>query len=194
MSNKQNLQLLKVKVNLKAAGKVLSRPAYLLLAVVGMIVASGLILWSLNLDLLGYIWFDAPLSFVEKIDFFFSVYRDIYTTHNGIEGTGIVLFSVLFGVNLALIVFVLKHRGVSSVPKKSGAGGLVFAVIGGGCVACGTSILAPILATVGATSGIFVRQLAVAFNFLGVMLILFSIYTLGGLCATALALEKQKKQ
>lgn len=191
--SKPKLASLKLKVSLRAALKVLRKPAYILLALASMVFASGFILWSLNLELLQYILFESPLAPIEKVEFFFNVYRDIYTTYNGIEGTGIILFSVLFGINTALLVFVIKNQGFASVPKKSGIGGFVLAIVGGGCIACGTSVLAPLLATVGATSVIFARELAVLLNLGGVVLIGYSIYKLGQLCAYIFARAEQDK-
>jgi hypothetical protein len=192
--SKAGIQRLKLKISLTSALKVFRYPGYIVLAIFGALLASGLILWSLNLDLLQYIWFNTPLSVLEKLEFFFSIYRDIYTTYNGIEGTGILVFSLLFGINLALLVFVIKHQGFSSVPKKSGIGGFAVAILGGGCVACGTSILAPLLATVGATSTPFVKDLAVIFNCIGIVLISYSIYKLGELCSYIFALQKQNRR
>lgn len=182
---------LRLKVSLRAISKVLRQPGYIAVAVLGMLIASGFILWSLNLDLLQYVWFQTTLPVIDKLDFFISVYKDLYGTYNSIEGTGIVLFSVLFGVNMSLLIFVIKHHGFAKVPKKSGIGGFALAIVGGGCVACGTSLLAPVLATVGATSSAFVRELAIVFNWLGVVLISYSIYKLGQLSAYVFA--KQAK-
>lgn len=187
--SKQKLWLLKLKISLRSALKVFVRPSYILLALFGTLLASGLILWSLNLDLLRYIIFEAPVSASIKFSFFFDTYKSIYTTFNSIQGTGIVVFSVLFGVNLALLVFVLRHRGFKSIPKKSGVSGFALAIIGGGCIACGTSIIAPLLATLGATSAPFVRDLGTLFNWLGSLLIAYSIYKLGAVCSYIFATQ-----
>lgn len=191
--SKTNLQALKVKVSLRSVLTVFKNPLYILQAVFATIIASGFILWSLNLDLLQYVWFNTPLSTLEKLDFFFSIYRDIYTSYGSIEATGIIVFSILFGINLALLVFVIKHHGLRAVPKKSGVGGFMLAILGGGCVACGTSILAPLLATIGATTTPLIRDLAVIFNTVGIVLISYSIYKLGELCGYIFAMQRQNK-
>lgn len=179
MSNTRNVWKLKFSISARSAAKVFKNPLYILMAIGGAIVSGGFILWSLNLDLVRYIVFKAPLSALEKLDFFFSAYIDIYSVYSGVQGTGIILFSILFGINLALLVFVLKHSGFKAIPKKSGIGGFLLAIIGGGCIVCGTSIVAPLIVTLGVTSVSFVRDLASVFNWLGSALIMYSIYKLG---------------
>ncbi|MBI2285326.1 hypothetical protein HYU82_00685 [Candidatus Saccharibacteria bacterium] len=186
----RSLAFLKLKVSLSSAFKVFRRPSYILLATFGVLLSSGLILWSLNLGLVKYILFEAPLNVLQKIDFFFDVYKGIYSTYSGIQGTGIVLFSVLFGVNIALLVYVYKNQGFKSIPKKSGIGGFAIAIIGGGCIACGTSIIAPIVATFGAASTAFLTELSVVLSWLGSLLIAYSIYKLGLICSILLAKSK----
>jgi len=100
---------------------------------------------------------------------------------------------VLFGINLALLVFVLRNRGFKLIPKKSGLGGFAFAIIGGGCIARGTSIIAPLLATLGATSAPFVRDPGAIFNWLGSLLIAYSIYKLGAVCSYIFATKDLTK-
>ncbi len=188
--SKQKLWLLKLKISLKSAAKVFTRPSYILLAVFGSLLVSGLILWSLNLDLVRYIIFEAPTSGSQKFGFFYDTYKSIYTSYDSVQDTGIVVFSVLFGINLALIVFVLKHRGFQAIPKKSGFGSFALAIVGGGCIACGTSIIAPLFATLGATSASFVRDLGAIFNWLGSLLIIYSIYKLGAVVSYVLAVNE----
>ncbi|PJE65192.1 hypothetical protein COU91_03080 [Candidatus Saccharibacteria bacterium CG10_big_fil_rev_8_21_14_0_10_47_8] len=177
------LWLLKLKISLRSALKVFRRPAYIVLALLTTLVASGSILWSLNLDLLRYIIFEAPISALAKVDFFFDIYKGVYTDFSSAQSTLVVIFSVLFGINLALLVFVLKHRGFKAIPKKSGAGGFALAIIGGGCIACGTSLIAPLLATFGASATPLIRDLATVFTFIGSLLIIYSIYKLGAVCS-----------
>lgn len=169
----------RIKVSLYGVANVLAQPLYVILALSTMLVTSALLLWSLNLGLLRYVVFEAPIGLGQKIDFFFSVFRDLYTTYSGLVGTGIVVFSLLFGVNTAVLVYVIRGQGIKKVPKKSSTLGLVFAVIGGGCVACGTSIITPLLATVGAGSASLLGDISAVLNWLGAVLVLYSIYKLG---------------
>ena len=158
---------------------VLSKPLYIGLAALSSFFISGFIIWSLNFELVRFIVFEAPINAYEKFRFFWDVQTSVYTSYPFVQATGILWFGLLFGINLALITYVIRNGGLKSIPKKSGGGGLVLAMLSGGCVACGTSILAPVLATLGATSSAFVLELSNWLNWAGIALITYSIYKLG---------------
>jgi hypothetical protein len=172
---------IRIKNSLKGVKIVFSNPIYILIAIIMSFLISGFIIWSLNFDLVKFIVFDAPISFLDKIIFFWDVQTGIYTAYNSSQATGIILFGLFFGINTSLIAYVIKSESIKKIPKKSGGGGLVFALLSGGCVACGTSILAPLLATLGATSSAFTSELSNYFNWAGILLITYSIYKLGGI-------------
>lgn len=184
------LQRTKLKLSLRSALRVMLLPKYLLVAILTSFFMAGLIIWSLNLDLLAYIFYQAPINFFEKIRFFLDGYTSIATNITNAQSSGIALFSILFGINTALIIYVLRRRGLKSIPKKSGSGAFALAIASGGCFACGTSLLAPFLATLGATSGSFVRGLGTLFNWLGSILLAYSIYKLSHIAATIQAKER----
>lgn len=186
MTATMKLFRLKLRINLRAAGQIVIKPKYFLITAVSAFMTMGLILWSLNLGLVQYILFQAPVSLSTKISFFLSVYKDTLTNYSSGYAMGIALFSILFGINLSLLIYVMKNRGFKLIPKKSGLSGLAFAIIGGGCIACGASIIAPILATLGAASSSLVLQLGAIFNWLAIIFISYSIYKLGSMCAILL--------
>lgn len=170
---------LKLSNSLKGVTKAIKSPKYIFIALIVSFLVTGFIVWSLNFNLLKYIAFEAPVSLYEKIRLFWDVQTGIYSVYSSPQATGILLFGLLFGLNSALITYLIKNNGFKQIPKKSGGAGLVFAVLGGGCIACGTSILAPLLATIGATSSAFTTTLSNYFNWIGIILILYSIYKLG---------------
>lgn len=170
---------IRLQNSLKGIGKTFRNPAYIVISLITTIFISGFIIWSLNFDLVRYIAFEAPLSLLEKFEFFWDVHTSIFTTYGSSQASGILIFSILFGINIALIVKLIKMGGFKSIPKKSGSAGLLLAVLGGGCIACGTSILAPLLATLGATTTAAATEISNYFNWIGSVLILYSIYKLG---------------
>jgi uncharacterized protein (DUF2062 family) len=174
---------LKVRLHnaLSGVSIVLKMPKYILLALLVTFIITGFIVWSLNFELLQFIVIDAPIALSEKLRLMWDVQTGIYTAYSSSQATGIILFGLLFGINAALFTYVYKSSGFKNIPKKSGGAGLVLAVISGGCIACGTSVLAPILATVGAGSSVFARELSNYLNWLGILLILYSIYKLGSI-------------
>ena len=195
---------LRIKNSARGFVSVFSKPKYILLALATSVFISGFIIWSLNFDLVKFILFEAPISFGEKIRFFWDVQYGVWQAafpalqpddvivsgvYTSFQALGILIFSGLFGINIAMITAMFKNGGLKSIPKKSGGGGLILALLSGGCVACGTSILAPILATFGATSSVFLTDLANFFNWAGSILILYSIYKLGGVINNAKNLQ-----
>jgi hypothetical protein len=198
MNPKLKLFFTKTKIVLRSVFYVLRRPIYLIWLILGTLFMVGSIIWSLNLDLVGFILFEAPLSFLEKLEFFFYTYESIFLSYNSLMAMGIVTLSLLFGINLVMVIFVLKNRQVvERLPKKSGLGAFAIAVASGGCIACGTSIFIPLLAFFGVgTSAVFVRNFGVWLMWLGSIMLIYSIYKMGTLAATIIAknsLEKAQK-
>ena len=180
MSNIKAPLKIRIKNSLSGFGTVMKQPKSIVIAFLVSFFMSGFIIWSLNFDLVKYILFEAPITAGEKARIFWDVQTGIYSAYRVSQASGIIVFSLLFGVNIAMITYVLKHGGFRSIPKKSGGGGLLLALLSGGCVACGTSILAPVFATLGATSSTFVSNISNILNWVGSILIIYSIYKLGG--------------
>jgi hypothetical protein len=170
----------------------MKKPQYLAGAIIASFLAINLVIWSLNLELAQYILTEPSISLADKLQFFSSSVRDIFTTYESNQALGMAIFSVLFGINIALLIYVLRNIGLKKMAKQSGASGagLVFAVLAGGCVACGTSLLAPIAITLGATSGAFLRDFSIWLNWISSILILFSIFKLGQVAATVAVKSK----
>jgi hypothetical protein len=169
---------LKFKITYKAVLFVLKKPAYLISTVLLSFLMAGVIIWSFNYELVGYIIFEAPLNFFEKIEFFSYGYQNLFNTLDSLLSSGILIFSFLFGVNTSMLIYVIKNHGFKNLPKKSSTSAFILAILGGGCIACGTSLLAPILISIGAVSTPFLRDLGAIFNWLGSLLLLYSIYKL----------------
>lgn len=179
MTNRKSLLGSKIKLSLLSSAKVFKKPSYALLAIFGSLATVAVILWAFNLDVLSYLIFKAPISPAEKLGLFADIYKDVYTNFSEFHEVVTVAFTLLFGINFALMTFIIKNNGFKSIPKKSGLGGLVLAIVGGGCVACGTSLLAPLLASVSGASSVFFRDLSLILNMLAVSLVTYSIYRLG---------------
>lgn len=182
-------------VSLKGIFHVFKKPHYLAGALIATFLAINLVIWSLNLELAQYIITEPSISLADKLRFFSSSVRDIFTTYESNQALGMAIFSVLFGINIALLIYVLCNVGLKKMAKQSGASGvgLVFAVLAGGCVACGASLLAPIAITLGATSGAFLSEFSVWLNWISSFLILFSIFKLGQVAATVAVKSKQSQ-
>lgn len=168
----------KYNVTLSAIKYVLSKPAYLLISLVASLSGTGIIVWTLNLSTLKYIFFDAPINLGEKLTFFVQGYKGLFTSFDTVQSLTLIVFSILFGINLSLLIFALFSRNKEKLPGASGGVALSSAILGGGCIACGTSLLTPILTTLGITSVAFIRSLGSIFLVVGSILTIYSIYKL----------------
>lgn len=173
----------KISITSKAKMYVFSNPAYWLTFFASTLLIMGFIIWSLNYELIGYILLDAPLTFWGKLEFFLDGYRSLFISFDSIQSFGILLFSVAFGINTSMLIFALKRSKQQPQKKGKAAGAssslaLGSAVIGGGCIACGTSLITPLLTTLGLTSVGLVRNIGSFFLYAGSLLTIYSIYKL----------------
>jgi hypothetical protein len=167
--------------------KVFTRPLYILIAVFSAFLGLGIILWSLNLDALRFILFMGEIPASVKFDFVTGVYQGLFGLIDTMQSLVLITFAVLFGVNISLMIFVVFSRVSNRSAQTKGAGGLALAIIAGGCAACGASLLAPLLTTIGITSLFAIQQLGTVVGILGILLTSWSILQLGKLAATAAA-------
>lgn len=70
----------------------------------------------------------------------------------------------------------------------------MLALLSGGCAACGTSLLAPLIASAGAVGAPLLRDLGAIFNWLGSLLLIYSIYKLSLLVQSFRAAQLINKQ
>lgn len=162
----------------------IKKPQYILLALLVAAISLGVVLWTFNLNLLWYIFFQSPLNALEKITFILSIYGGVFTNFTTIQAATLIIFSIFFGINISILVFVIKTRGQVAKNSQKSAFGLFFAVIASGCAACGSSIITPILLSLGATSTIALSStIGMFISFISILVILYSIYSLGKIVA-----------
>lgn len=169
----------RLKNSLRGLCIVGKKPQYLATAIISGFLTSGLLIWALNFELVRFIIFEAPISLFEKIRFFWDAQLSIYATYSSVQANSIILFATLFGINITLIAYLLRHKNARNIPRKSSGTGLFLALIGVGCIACGTTILAPLLITLGVTSSLILVTISMWINWFGSLLIVYSIYRLG---------------
>ncbi|MEX2145352.1 MAG: hypothetical protein WD712_03230 [Candidatus Spechtbacterales bacterium] len=96
----------------------------------------------------------------------------------------IIAISVLFAVNFAMIVFMIRKNRSAVYDKGKGnllgiSGGLITGALGIGCAACGSLILTPVAISIGATGILAALPYGgTEFGFLGIGLFMVSIYSL----------------
>ncbi len=136
-----------------------------------------------NFSLLKTSLLSPTIGFLDKIKLLFSFYFSITTNFTPVSATYTVLISILFALNISLLVYYIKQRqgGIKNIKtgSVSGAAGLISGVLGIGCAACGTFILSSLLSLFGAAG--LVAWLPFGgeeFGFIGVGLLLYSVHSL----------------
>lgn len=163
---------------------VLRKPKYLLTAITVAVLVFTFAIWLPNFSLLSQVLHpDSAGSITEKANFLWSLYGSIGTNFSLVSATYTIAIAILFGVNISLLAYYIARMrgGVRRVGSTSaaGIGGLVSGIFGIGCAACGTFILTSVLAVFGATGFLaFLPFGGEEFGFLGVLLLIYSIYIL----------------
>lgn len=126
------------------------KPQYLLLAVVVSVVFYEIIFWLANLGLAHYLLTTPFLTVMDKLELIVRSYTGIITPPLSSLATTLFVVSLLQGIAVAGIVYVVrtqKQKKDSIVKEMSGAGVAgILSAIGLGCAACGTSLLMPVIA------------------------------------------------
>ncbi len=135
---------------------VYRKPSYLVLALmvafltltVAVLVPNWMLVWfGLSIEGIG---FSAGFSFV------WSIYGSLLTNFTPLSATVTVAMSLLFGLNVSLLVFYIRMmRGNGGAITRVGSlslGGLISGFFGIGCAVCGSVILTSLLSLFGAAS------------------------------------------
>jgi len=162
----------------KALQKVFVKPKYALLACSTSLVVFALAVWLPNISLIVRVMDHSGISFLQKLDLPISLLGSITTNFSLLSGTYTIAISLLFGINLAMIVYFMRRR-VTEI-KQDGATigffGIASGIFGMGCAACGSFLLMSALSLFGASSILAFLPLGGAeFGLLGVALLTLSI-------------------
>jgi hypothetical protein len=166
---------------LLALRKVFASPLYILLALVISIAVFALVVWLPNLSLIIDVMGHPGISLAQKIALPLSLLGAISTNFSTLSATYTILIAILFGINIAMLVYFVHYR-VDAVNKSgvaTGFLGMFSGILGVGCAACGSLILMSLLASIGATGALTLLPLAGGeFGILGVILLAWSVYAL----------------
>lgn len=169
----------------KAFKRVFKNFKYLALAAtVGLFVFLFSVYFP-NLDLIKDVLLSARVSLVYKLHFLYELLGGLFTATRPLSAFTIIGVAGLFGINIAMLAYMIKRNRQSPQKLSSGRGvfsslgGIASGVLGIGCAACGSLILIPLLAFFGATGFLTLLPLKGSeFGLLAMALILFSIYWL----------------
>ena len=159
--------------------KVFRKPAYSILALATSITVFALAVWLPNFSLLVWIMGHPGISLAQKFDLPISLLGSIATNFTLLSASYTMAIAILFGINIAMMVFYLRRRvaAVKSSGVTMGFLGLVSGALGMGCAACGSLLLTSGLSLLAASSILAWLPLGGSeFGILGVILLMISIY------------------
>ncbi|MSR71574.1 MAG: hypothetical protein EXS50_02830 [Candidatus Taylorbacteria bacterium] len=163
----------------QALQKVFRKPTYALLALAVSLTIFTFAVWFPNIRLIATVISSDDTSFSQKFGIPISLLGSIITNFTTFSALSMIVIAILFGVNVAVIVYFLRRK-IGEV-KQSGIAtgflGITSGVVGIGCAACGSFLLTSGLALIGAVSILAFLPLAGGeFGIIGVILISASIY------------------
>ncbi|MEK7557397.1 MAG: hypothetical protein AAB538_05445 [Patescibacteria group bacterium] len=132
---------------------VLGKPWYSAIAVLVSGLVFALMLWSQNVRGIVQVIASPLFSWSDTIVFLFRLLGGIVTNVTPLAAVLIIVVSVLFGINAALLIYSLIHRSVllRAGVRGSTLAAMISAVFGAGCASCGTYLLGSVLASLGAS-------------------------------------------
>ena len=143
----------------EAARSVFGRWRYCgLTAAVALTVLTAF-LWLPHTALVAGVLTTPELSVVAKGGFLFSLYGTWFSNYTALGAVYLLAVSLLIGSNVALLVFYLRHRvrrAGSALSTSLSITGLLAALFGVGCAACGSVLLAGLLSLIGAGGLLYV--------------------------------------
>lgn len=141
----------------------------------------SLFLWVVKINLLVYIASSPILTFVDKIDYILDAYVNFLRIDNPVALSRIVL-SLLLAVSLTLMVYVWQ-TGEQRREAAKGNGGALVAMVSMHCVACGTSLAAPLITALAGSGAYYfsteryeaTQIVGTGANILGIIIVLWAI-------------------
>ena len=137
----------------KSLRQVFSDYRYIIVAVAAALLAFTLSVWLRNISLIITAFTSSLFSSGDRLLLLFRLLGGIATADTVLVAVMTIVMSLLFGVNIALLVYYFAQRKKLPAAKESvtTVSGVIAAVFGIGCSACGTLVLGAILSSVGAT-------------------------------------------
>ena len=170
---------------------------YLYLNVLLFFVVIFFLQWVFNFDDLSQILFsDNGLSGLERLDVLADALINLFRYGNDLIPLSLITISLL--QSLALVLIIKIHRSTPKNTKnqdsKVAAGSLGLAALGAGCVACGGSLLAPILGFFAVTvSTSFARRIGDVLLLAAVVISYIALSKISFKAASLYAQEKNHK-
>lgn len=160
----------------RTARLVLGGPGYALLALVAAVAALSLFVFSLNVPLVQFA-LSSGLALGDRLTLLVGLYPFLGPGFGPVQGVLLLLVAALAGVDIAMAVYHVREHDLSAASGSSVVG-VVFGTLGAGCAACGSAVLAGVLALFGLGTLTVLPLDGLEFALLGLVAVVLSIYWL----------------
>ncbi|MHB1176663.1 MAG: hypothetical protein ACYCZJ_16250 [Sulfuriferula sp.] len=168
-----------IRTVVEAAEEVFAQPAYLGLALAIALAAFVATLWFPNYKLIGAVFAMPDVALSAKLQLLASLLGGIATNFGVLAAFSATAIPLLFGVDIAMIVYFLRQKR-ARLPRgeiAAGVGGAASGAVAAGCAACGSFLLATILSFFGASGALALLPLqGEEIGLLSIALMLLSIF------------------
>ncbi|PIR84038.1 hypothetical protein COU18_01370 [Candidatus Kaiserbacteria bacterium CG10_big_fil_rev_8_21_14_0_10_51_14] len=158
---------------------VFRKPPYALAALLVAAVAFAMAVWMPNLGLIAQVITDPSATLIQKVALPVTLLLSISTNFSVLSAPYTIAIPILFGVNVAMMIYYWKRRigAAKGAMMTAGFSGMASGIFGIGCAACGSFLLTSILSSFGAAGALFILPLRGGeFGILGVVLLGLSIF------------------
>lgn len=161
----------------RTARLVLSLPAYATLAGVAAAVALSMFVLSQNLQFVSAVVVFGSVDPVTRFRALLGLYPLFGSAYSVLTAAVLLLTAALVGVNIAMVGYHLREHDLGAREGAGSAVGVVLGVLGAGCAACGSALLAGVLTLVGLGGILTVLPLhGLEFAVLALGAVILSIY------------------
>ncbi len=161
-----------------AFSEVFAHASYMALASSIAVAAFLFAVWFPNLGLIAEVFSTSSAPLGSKLKIAISLLGGISTNFSVLSAGYTIAIAILFGLNIAMIVYLLrrKRNGLAQQETTAGIGGIASGALGIGCAACGSFLLSTTLSLFGAAGALAILPLRGGeFGILSVGLLLISL-------------------
>lgn len=175
----------KIKVSLVTLVRFFDlHPWYALLAMLFMFIFYEIVYWILNIGLAEYLIKSTDIPLGEKLSLIPKSFADLLAWPMSWNGLSLFLVSLFQGVAFAALVYLVRRERSSAKSYRKELTGTGFvgllAVLGLGCIPCGTSLVMPILTFFFASSAsVYAPHVAGVSTLLALILTVITVYLTG---------------
>jgi hypothetical protein len=158
---------------------VFSDFSYWVIAGVAAVLFFFINLWLLNLGYLKYLVRHSSVGFLDKVISFFNIKILVLTRLMPLEFAIVVSIALLTGINIAMAIYLMRRNLLVRGTRRLAGISAVAALLGVGCLSCGTSLLAALIGVVASTTLLGLLPFhGLELSFFAIVILLFSIWQL----------------